>query len=211
MKSLLTNNTSAPQTLSELNDDQYNAGHSYRFVKTSGLMDEVEVLSAKFLEEGILTPNAVYQMATGQIPDLWEVSIAFANSFIKQDATYSPTQFIPVMQKIHMLKPDQVKRFLKNPETRHVLISNDLFELVLIHWKPGKVSEIHGHPGGGCLFKLLQGKLEEVLYTPEKSPRLLATSSYRSGSVAYIDDRIAYHQVGNPYGSSAISLHLYLK
>jgi predicted metal-dependent enzyme (double-stranded beta helix superfamily) len=100
---------------------------------------------------------------------------------------------------------------LKNPETRHVLISDHLFELVLIHWKPGKVSDIHGHPGGGCLFKVLQGKLEEVRYTPEKSPRLIATASYRSGSMAYIDDRIAYHQVGNPYGSSAISLHVYLK
>jgi hypothetical protein len=61
------------------------------------------------------------------------------------------------------------------------------------------------------LFKLLQGKLEEVRYTPEKSPKLIAAVSYRSGSVGSIDDRIACHQVGNPYGSSAISLHVYLK
>jgi len=168
-------------------------------------------LSAEYSKEGLLKPAIVFQMASGQIPDLMNVCQEMADTFNKKDAPYSALQFAQVMNRLQTLEPEQVKQFIKNPETRHVLVSNDLFELVLIHWKPGKVSDIHGHPGGGCLFKLLQGKLEEVRYTPEKSPNLLATSSLRKGSMAYIDDSIAYHQVGNPYGSSAISLHAYLK
>jgi hypothetical protein len=58
---------------------------------------------------------------------------------------------------------------------------------------------------------VLYGKLEELRYTPEHSPKLLGFNSYRSGNTGYIDDRIAYHQVGNPYGTSAISLHVYFK
>jgi hypothetical protein len=211
MKNLFNNTANESQTLNGVNYFRYTAGHSNRFTKTSGNTNKYETLTAKFREEGILKSNTVFQMATGQIPDLWDVCLALANTFNKTDAPYSALQFISVMQRLHSLEPDQVQQFLKNPETRHVLISNDLFQLVLIHWKPGKVSEIHGHPGGGCLFKLLQGKLEELRYTPEPSPKLLATTSYRSGSIAYIDDHIAYHQIGNPYGSSAISLHVYLK
>ena len=149
-------------------------------------------------------------MANGGIPDLRDLCLEMANTF-NYKTPHSAIQFVPVMQKIHTLDPEQVKRLIKNPESRHVLYSNDRFELVLIHWKPGKASNIHGHQGGGCVFKLLQGKLEELRYSPEHSPRLLSTSSLRGGSIAYIDDSIAYHQVGNPYGSSAISLHAYLK
>jgi hypothetical protein len=161
-------------------------------------------------KEDLLNPHVAFQMATGRIPDLGNLCLELAETF-NYRAPHSAKQVIPVLQKMHTLDPEQVKRFIKNPETRHILISNHLFELVLIHWKPGKASDIHGHPGGGCVFKLLQGKLEELRYTPEKSSKLMSTHSLRKGSMAYIDDSIAYHQVGNPYGSSAISLHAYLK
>ncbi len=52
---------------------------------------------------------------------------------------------------------------------------------------------------------------EELRFAPQKSPKHLSTNNLRTGSMAYIDDRIAYHQVGNPYRFSAISIHAYLK
>jgi cysteine dioxygenase len=168
-------------------------------------------LAARFLEEGLLESSAVYQMTTGQIPDLWEVCFALLKTFDKTDAPFNAMQFLPALQHMEDLDEQQVKRFMKNRENRHVLVSNEIFEVVLNLWKPGRVSDIHGHPDGGCLFKLLHGKLEEVRYTPEKKPRLMSMSSLRKESIAYIDDRIAYHQVRNPYGSTAISLHVYLK
>jgi hypothetical protein len=187
------------------------AGDASRFNKTSDGKNEHGAFWAKLHEKGLLTPNAFIQMANGQIPDLWDMCFALAKTFKKAGTVSSALQFIPVLQNIHALEQVEIRRFIKNPETRQVLISNDLFEVVLIHWKPGKVSEIHGHARGGCLFKLLHGKLDEIRYTPEESPKLLATTSYLNGSLAYIDDQIAYHQVGNPYGSSAISLHVYVQ
>lgn len=159
----------------------------------------------------MLTPAAAYQMATGQLPDLWEFCHTIQTLLDELEAPYSANDFLQALQGLQPLDGEQVRSFVKNKEPRHVLISNDHIDVVLIHWKPGKASDVHGHQGNGCLFKLIQGKLEELRYTPERSPKLMGFKSYKSGDLAYIDDRIAYHQVGNPYGSSAISLHLYIK
>jgi predicted metal-dependent enzyme (double-stranded beta helix superfamily) len=113
------------------------------------------------------------------------------------------------MQKLQAIDKIQLQHFIKNRETRHVLVENKLITIVLIHWKPGKVSGIHGHPKGGCVFKVLQGKLEELRYSADASQKLLSSNGYRTGSIAYIDDRLGYHAVGNPFGSSAVSLHAY--
>jgi predicted metal-dependent enzyme (double-stranded beta helix superfamily) len=88
-------------------------------------------------------------------------------------------------------------------------MNNDLLKVVLIHWKPGKVSNIHGHPSGGCVFKMLHGKVEELRYSTGEDQKIISSNGYRKGSIAYIDDRLGYHAVGNPFGSSAVSLHAY--
>jgi len=155
--------------------------------------------------------ESAYQMASGQLPDFREVCLEMIDILQKNAAPYTSFPFVPVLKKLKKLDPEQVKRYSKNPESRHVLLSSEYFELVLNLWKPGRATDIHGHPGEGCLFKLLYGKLEELRYTPERSPKLLSMNSLRSGEMAYIDNSIAYHQVGNPYGSTAISLHVYLK
>ena len=162
-------------------------------------------------QTGLLNPETAYQMASGQLPDLRDLSHEVENILNHNVAPYSALHFVPVLKGLKNLDKEQVKRFIKNPEQRHVLLSNEFFELVLNLWKPGRATDIHGHPGEGCLFKLLQGKLEELRYTPERSSKLLSMNSLRSGDMAYIDNSFAYHQVGNPYGSPAVSLHVYLK
>jgi hypothetical protein len=162
-------------------------------------------------QTGLLNPEIAYQMESGQLPDLRDLSHEVEDILTYNVAPYSALHFVPVLKGLKNLDKEQVKRFIKNPEQRHVLLSNEFFELVLNLWKPGRATDIHGHPGEGCLFKLLQGKLEELRYTPERSSKLLSMNSLRSGDMAYIDNSIAYHQVGNPYGSPAVSLHVYLK
>jgi hypothetical protein len=211
MKNLFSNTANESTTLNREKSFRYTTGHSNRNRWAPGRTYSQKPLTDSYYREDLIKPQIVFQMANGQIPDLWAVCHEVANSIYHTNAPISAMQFIQPMRRLNSLEPDQAKRFMKNTETRHVLVSNNLFELALIHWKPGKASDIHGHPGGGSVFKLLQGKLEELRYTPEQSPKLLSTTSLRSGSIAYLDDSIAYHQVGNPYGSSAISLHAYLK
>jgi predicted metal-dependent enzyme (double-stranded beta helix superfamily) len=94
--------------------------------------------------------------------------------------------------------------------TNHVLIRNKFIKVVLIHWKPGTESSLHGHPGGGCVFKVLHGQLREKRYVPA-TEKLMKVNKFQQGNTAYIDDKRAYHIVGNPFQSSAISIHAYLR
>jgi len=157
----------------------------------------------------LLTNKAIYQIMVGQIPDLWQVCFNLYETFQGKHTPYSAMQFVKVLQQMPSVEPVEMQRFIDNEQTNHVLIQNEWLKVVLIHWKPGKYSSIHGHPSGGCVFKVLQGTLEEKRYTTGESPKLLSTSKCEKNSMAYIDDDLAYHAVGNPSNSSAISIHVY--
>lgn len=158
----------------------------------------------------LLTDEAAAEMSRGTIPNLEQVCRDLYHTLLIHHTPYTALQFIPVLKKLTALHREEAEQFLKNPTTNHVLMQNDWLKVVLIHWKPGKVSSIHGHPSGGCVFKVLQGCLEEKRYSPDDSQqRLIGVSTLQSGGMAYIDDGMAYHAVGNPFGSSAISLHVY--
>lgn len=175
----------------------------------SGTAFPLSTIRSVITKENLLKPKAKEEMTLGQIPDLWAVCLDLFNTFFSHEAPYSALQFVQVLNKLQSINQDEIRRFLVNPETNHVLIQNDLLKVVLIHWKPGKISSIHGHPSGGCAFKVLQGQVEELRYTTNKSPQLLSSSTYIAGSIAYIDDQMGYHAVGNPFNSSAVSLHAY--
>ena len=157
----------------------------------------------------VLTTRALYQMLLGQIPDLWEVCFDLYNTFFNKTGPYTAMQFVPVLKKLVSISNLDLERFIKNPDTNHVLIQNELLKVVLIHWPSGKFSNIHGHPTGGCVFKVIHGRLEEKRYNTDGSPKLLVVSTYHNGGIGYIDDQMAYHAVGNPFNKPAISLHAY--
>jgi predicted metal-dependent enzyme (double-stranded beta helix superfamily) len=157
----------------------------------------------------LLTDEALIEIEQGGIPDLRRVCFDLYNTFSKPADTYSAVQFIPLLKQLEALAPSEAKRFIQNPATKHVLVNNPLLKVVLLHWKPGTLSNIHGHPAGGCVFKVLKGRLREKRYAPDASQRLVSVSTLQSEGIAYIDDDMAYHAVGNPYSASAISLHVY--
>ncbi len=157
----------------------------------------------------LLTAQAAAAMAAGRIPNLEQVCLSLFQTFLTQRRPYTALQFIPILKKLETIDQAEAERFPENPGGSHILVQNTLLKVVLIHWAPGKFTGIHGHPKGGCVFKVLKGSLEEKRYSPDTSQRLLALSTLRQGSMAYIDDDMAYHAVGNPFDTSAISLHVY--
>ena len=207
MKTLVNHPSSANSFLNNSFDYQAPAigGSRSKSVRTSS-----ELLSPISLEvHELLTSKALYQMAAGNIPDLWKVCLELYSTFQNKNAPFTAMQFIPVLKSLTSINSLEEERFLINPETNYVLIQNAWLKVVLIHWKPGKYSNIHGHPAGGCVFKVLHGKIEEKRYTTDANPELIEVSRYEKGSMAYIDDQMAYHAVGNPFNTSAISLHVY--
>ena len=157
----------------------------------------------------LLTEDARAGMKNGGIPSLEPVCDQLTDTFTNGNYPFNALQFIPVLRLTALNIKEEIERFLVNPITKHVLVQNDLIKIVLIHWKPGDYSAVHGHAAGGCVFKVLYGSVEEKRYGTESNPALLGISQFNEGGMAYIDDTMAFHAVGNPFHESAISIHVY--
>jgi len=90
---------------------------------------------------------------------------------------------------------------------RNLLYQDDILEIYLIVWAKDSLAEFHYHPKGGCMMKILQGKLHEDLKLLENNQ--IYSKIYTTGEFSYIDNSIGSHQVKaleNTY-----SLHFYSK
>ncbi|CAN0356140.1 unnamed protein product, partial [Ectocarpus fasciculatus] len=99
------------------------------------------------------------------------------------------------------------------------------FDLLLLCWRPGAVSDIHDHPKASCW--VLKGEMKETRYSlaPPADTRIttgdadggggssmVQTSSVTCtpGAVTYIEDSMGLHKMENPSRTEeCISLHLY--
>ncbi|CAN0491295.1 unnamed protein product [Ectocarpus sp. 12 AP-2014] len=99
------------------------------------------------------------------------------------------------------------------------------FDLLLLCWRPGAVSDIHDHPKAACWVKVLTGEIKETRYSlgppthreitsgdGHGGENMVQTSSVTCtpGAVTYIEDSMGLHKMENPSSTEeCISLHLY--
>ena len=103
---------------------------------------------------------------------------------------------------IEYLDKSKIYKYQKN------LIHQDKqFEMYLINWPQQYQSTIHNHSVNGCLMKVLQGQLEEKIYTDQLD--FIESNLKYKGDVSYIDDTIGYHSISNNDTINTISLHIY--
>ena len=99
--------------------------------------------------------------------------------------------------------------------TRNLIATDDIsYALLLLCWNPGRESKIHDHPCDGCWLTILEGQIQETRYeypSNENDPLVcVADEIFSQGQVAFIDDSIGLHKVGNPSDNvRASTLHLY--
>jgi len=108
--------------------------------------------------------------------------------------------------------------------TRNLIYANDQFELMVLYWRASQETRIHDHNASRCWMTALSGEMTESVYIPylppgEKPvtdptvcPDLMITekSIYKAGDVAFIEDEIGLHKLGNNSSvHDGITLHLY--
>lgn len=98
-------------------------------------------------------------------------------------------------------------KYDSNKYKRTVIYKNDKFEVVLIGWMPHQSTPFHYHPNKGCIFKILQGNLMEVLQ--KKTEKFYNLNFYKTDDVGYIHNDIGCHAVENFTNEKVISLHIY--
>lgn len=86
------------------------------------------------------------------------------------------------------------------------LVSTDKYDVYLICWKTGQTTNIHDHPSGGCLMKIVSGTLLEENYRSTTGeflyPRTLFTGNYAFKSGDLVVHRITAME-------DTVSLHIY--
>lgn len=89
---------------------------------------------------------------------------------------------------------------------------NNLANLLILVWNPGKGSKIHDHSDSHCVMKILKGELVETLYEyPDGKPLTVRRErKLKEGDVGYMSDNLGVHRMINGSNTDvAISLHLY--
>ncbi len=176
--------------------------------KTSNLT-EIDRPGKGVVSGSLLTEDAARGMTLGIIPDLERICLDLQEAIAHSGHGASAHSFISVMSTPLSIDLGEIARFLRNPETNHVLVRNKLMKVVLIHWPAGKSTTVHGHAKGGCVFRLLYGDLVEERFSNRHSATILSKNFLYSGSISYLDNQMAFHKVSNPFETSAISLHAY--
>lgn len=116
----------------------------------------------------------------------------------------SPHNIKIVSNYIH--HPIQIHQTL--PYQKTLLFRNDHFEIYQINWFKNAQTTIHSHPKFGCIMKVIEGSLQEKLFTSHNSGfNEIKTSMYQPNNISYIDDSIGLHQIKAL--EDTISLHIY--
>ena len=100
------------------------------------------------------------------------------------------------------------KQFIKlNPVkyNRHIVFKNENVELLVVTWNKNQSTKIHGHPKNGCLFKILEGYIDEHKYENDDKTVI---NTFKQNDVGYIDNSIGYHKMVND-DNICVSLHIY--
>jgi cysteine dioxygenase len=96
---------------------------------------------------------------------------------------------------------------------RNLVYASERYELLVICWNVGQKSPIHNHQGQRCWMAVLEGAVEETLFSmPEKRGAPLRPGlerTFASGQLAFITDDIALHEIRPSGGRRAVSMHLY--
>ena len=99
----------------------------------------------------------------------------------------------------------QYLNFTHKNYSRNLMIETDYYQMYLLCWLPKQKTPIHDHPGNGCMFKIIQGQLEETLY--DTNCNLLATKTHHANDVTCIKNKL--HTMENKSNNYSVSLHIY--
>ncbi|MFY0652253.1 MAG: cysteine dioxygenase family protein [Cyclobacteriaceae bacterium] len=162
------------------------------------------------LEESLLTPSYSEALRNQELPDYRMLCYQLLTDLLQYEH-HSVMDFLSAMSRVRPLDTLTRKQLTNHPDSSHVLVDNEYMKIILIHWEPGALSSIHGHPDGGCVFKVLSGVVEEKKYTASDMPKLISKSTIHEGGMGFIHNDMGLHAVGNPFSQSAICLHAYAK
>jgi cysteine dioxygenase len=101
--------------------------------------------------------------------------------------------------------------FCEDRYTRNKVLSNEIFEILIICWNNNQKSPIHDHPEKGCLLKILEGILVEKCFDIVDDVLTETTNNILiKDKISYQEGSFGLHEINNPQNDCcSISLHVY--
>jgi hypothetical protein len=119
------------------------------------------------------------------------------NDILKLLATYSSLDY------------QNYVKLNNNNYNKIIVKENELLKLYVITWMKNQHTNIHNHPNGGCIMKVIHGQLTEIKYNKLKT--ISHTNLIKSNQTNIITNynSLPYHQIINNFSPFSVSLHLY--
>ena len=89
---------------------------------------------------------------------------------------------------------------------KNLVFRNKDIEAFVVCWLPGQETKIHNHSDNGCILKILQGNIDEIIYN--NNLEVLKNNTLIKNDIQYIDNSIGIHKMINN-DEKTVSLHIY--
>ncbi|MBL4592711.1 MAG: cysteine dioxygenase family protein [Flavobacteriales bacterium] len=107
---------------------------------------------------------------------------------------------------------DAYAHYKKDSYARNCIVKTAAFELILICWKKGDITPIHGHDNQNCWVYQVCGNITEMRYEKDNEGKLIECNNMQlePGVLTYMHDSMGYHLLENHTHQNSMTLHLYM-
>ena len=82
------------------------------------------------------------------------------------------------------------------------------FDMYIITWNKYQESKIHDHSSNGCVYKVMKGNINEIIYNTNTFEKI-SEKCLKTNDISCISDNIGFHKMSNNYNEICISIHIY--
>ncbi len=98
-----------------------------------------------------------------------------------------------------------LKHFQDHQYTRHLVLRTNNVEIIVVCWRPGQGSPIHGHGPSDAIEVILEGTLSYTNYYPDGRT---VSGILQAGDISHTPVGVK-HQIANNANEELVTLHIY--
>ncbi len=100
---------------------------------------------------------------------------------------------------------NHLKLFQDNNYARNLVLKTDNLEIIVVCWKPGQASPVHGHGPSDAVMVILEGEMSYTNFFPDGRK---VSGVWQAGDVGHCPVGVQ-HQIANRSEQDLVTFHIY--